>query len=87
VSHASALAFKAPRATSEAEVGDFVFPPEPTAAPKFHVDLLRRQEVMTDLIAPDNTCGYISGLAGTFPLSYDDNRALLTNFYRRRLLL
>jgi hypothetical protein len=64
--HASALAFKGPRATSQAEAGDLVFPPEPTTAPKFHADLLRRQNVMTDLIAPDNTCGFISGLAGTF---------------------
>jgi hypothetical protein len=64
-SHASALAFKVARATSQAEVGDLVFPPEPTAAPMVHADLLRRQNVMTDLIAPDNTCGFISGLAGT----------------------
>jgi hypothetical protein len=64
-SHASALAFKGPQATSSAEAGDLIFPPEPTAAPKVHPELFRRQNVMTDLIAPDNTCGFISGLAGT----------------------
>jgi len=62
---ASALAFRGPQATSQAEAGDLVFPPEPTAAPKVHPDLFRRQDVKTDLIAPDNTCGYISGLEGT----------------------
>jgi hypothetical protein len=64
-SNASALAFKGPRATSQVETGDLIFPPEPTAAPKVHADLFRRQNVMTDLIAPNNTCGYISGLPGT----------------------
>ena len=64
-SYASALAFRGPRATSPASAGDLIFPPEPTAAPKVHADLFRRQNVMTDLIAPDNTCGFISGLAGT----------------------
>lgn len=66
-SYASALAFEGPRVTPQAGKGeDLVFPPEPTAAPKVHADLFRRQNVMTDLIAPDNTCGYISGLAGTY---------------------
>jgi hypothetical protein len=62
---ASALAFRGARATSQAEAGDLIFPPEPTAAPKVHPELLRRQDVMTDLVAPDNTCGYIGGLLGT----------------------
>jgi hypothetical protein len=68
-SYVSALAFQGPRATSQAEIEeDLVFPPEPTAAPAVHADLFKRQNVMTDLLAPDNTCGYISGLAGIYPV-------------------
>ena len=86
-SHASALAFKGPRATSQAEAGDLIFPPEPTDAPKVHADLFRRQNVMTDLIAPDNTCGFISGLEGTCLPVLCSESVLIKVFYRRRLLL
>jgi hypothetical protein len=65
-SYATSLAFVGPHATSLGDARILDFPLEPTTAPKAHLDLFRRQNVVTDLIAPDNTCGYISGLAGTF---------------------
>lgn len=86
-SHSSALAFKGPRATSQVETGDLIFPSEPTAAPKVHADLFRRQNVMTNLVAPDNICGYISGLPGTCSTALWYDSVLIRFFYRRRLLL
>jgi hypothetical protein len=68
-SSAYALAYNAPRPTSEAEFGDLVFPPDPTPAAVAPAELFRRQDVYTPLIAPDNTCGYISGLPGMYPKS------------------
>ena len=63
--YVSAVAFSAPRTTSCAETGDLLKPPEPTEGPrKPPVELLRRDATTVDLVAPDNTCGYISGLAG-----------------------
>jgi hypothetical protein len=64
---ARSLTINAPRATSVAE-GNLLDPqgwtPRPTDGPKFPHELLRRQNVDTVLVAPDETCGFISGLAG-----------------------
>jgi hypothetical protein len=37
--------------------------PEITEAPSMH-ELMRRSDVLSVLVAPDNTCGYVSGLIG-----------------------
>jgi hypothetical protein len=62
VSYVSAVAFPAPRVTSIAEAGELINPPHPTLAP----DLRKRAQTEVVLVAPDNTCGFISGLAGWF---------------------
>ena len=62
----NALAYEWPRATSIPE-GELQDAPRPTEAPRPH-ELLRRQyeaDVLTTMyIAPDRTCGFISGLSG-----------------------
>jgi hypothetical protein len=63
----SAMVYNAPRATSQSEHGDLpTFPPDPTPAAVALPELFKRQSLYTALIAPDNTCGYISGLAGIY---------------------
>ena len=69
VSPISAVAFRFPRATFKAEIGDLVFPPKPTPAPPIPRHIFQRQSGSTTtfivLEAPDNTCGFISGLSST----------------------
>lgn len=40
--------------------------PEITEAPSMH-ELMRRADVMSVLVGPDNTCGYVSGRIGMKP--------------------
>lgn len=62
------LAFHAPRATLMAETEDRLqhsATPRPTVGPKLRRQLLRRQDTgQSVFVAPDRTCGYISGLSG-----------------------
>jgi hypothetical protein len=67
-SSAYALVFNGAKPTYSslrpAGTGDLLKPPTPTKAPYIDAELLKRQEVATELLASDNTCGYFSGLAG-----------------------
>lgn len=74
-----------PRATSQPEHGNLLLPPDPTPAAVALPELLRRDTVVTAYVAPDNTCGYISGLAGKLPR--DRPRILLTYWARSRIFL
>lgn len=61
---AEALAFWGPMKTLLPSIHADAMSPRPTEAPAFH-ELLRRQSSgETVLVAPDNTCGYVSGLPG-----------------------
>lgn len=64
---AHALAHDLPRQTSvrEGNLRDSGRTPKPTAAPRIPPELRRRQDDLTTVfIGPDQTCGFISGLAG-----------------------
>ena len=61
------LAFSFPRQTSVAEgtALDSGWTSRPTEAPKFDLELVRRDDsVYTELWAADNICGYVSALQG-----------------------
>ncbi|WQF81609.1 hypothetical protein CDEST_06623 [Colletotrichum destructivum] len=62
---ANAKVYKMPQATTSFDFPLDQFSPQPTKAPAY-ADLRRRQTstITTVLVAPDNTCGYISGRAG-----------------------
>ncbi|KAF6840446.1 duf1620 domain-containing protein [Colletotrichum plurivorum] len=62
---ANARLYDVPEATTVFNLPLDQFSPQPTKAPAY-VDLKRRQAstITTVLVAPDNTCGYISGRAG-----------------------
>lgn len=62
---ANAKVYKMPEATTSFDFPLDQFSPQPTKAPAY-ADLRRRQTSTTTtvLVAPDNTCGYISGRAG-----------------------
>jgi len=69
VGFASALTAPLPQATNNVAnaLGVIGFSPIPTQAPAFHADLIKRQSSSGSLLgyyAPDNTCGYVSGIAG-----------------------
>ncbi|KAK1761429.1 hypothetical protein QBC47DRAFT_28699 [Echria macrotheca] len=60
-----ALAYPGPKATEAAKIPLDATSPRPTTPPSLH-EFLRRDSSneQTVLIAPDNTCGYVSGQAG-----------------------
>ncbi|GKT49958.1 uncharacterized protein ColSpa_10139 [Colletotrichum spaethianum] len=61
---ANAKVYQMPKATTSFNLPLHQFNPEPTEAPSY-AELRRRQATGTTvLVAPDNTCGYISGRAG-----------------------
>ncbi|KAJ0165659.1 hypothetical protein CTA2_10472 [Colletotrichum tanaceti] len=62
---ANAKVYKMPEATTSFDFPLDQFSPQPTKAPAY-ADLRRRQTstITTVLVAPDNTCGFISGRAG-----------------------
>ncbi|OHE90829.1 hypothetical protein CORC01_13873 [Colletotrichum orchidophilum] len=64
-SFASAKLYELPQATTSFNFPLDQFSPQPTKAPAY-ADLRKRQTSTTTtvLVAPDNTCGYISGRAG-----------------------
>ncbi|KXH29655.1 hypothetical protein CSAL01_02882 [Colletotrichum salicis] len=64
-SFASAKLYELPQATTSLNFPLDQFSPQPTKAPAY-ADLRKRQSSTTTtvLVAPDNTCGYISGRAG-----------------------
>jgi hypothetical protein len=63
------LAYKGPVITNIAYPAIVARNPEPTPPPSLH-ELLKRQNIAeTFLVGPDNTCGYVSGLAGELAAS------------------
>ena len=69
---AQALAFPGPNPTYGIVLPAGIQSPRPTDPPKLKQRILKRQSSSDDdtfLVAPDNTCGYISGLAGMPPPS------------------
>jgi hypothetical protein len=65
----SALAFNAPKATPCGGFHAKVAVPEPTKAPDFELELLRRQDVQLSLIeGPNNICGYQFGSLGEYQI-------------------
>ena len=70
----NALAYPGPQATDRVIIPSNAQTPRPTAPPIPHHELLKRQISGsasssgsygdTVFVAPDNTCGYVSGLAG-----------------------
>jgi hypothetical protein len=65
-----ALAYPGPKATGAAKTPLDATSPRPTTPPALH-EFLRRDNSneQTVLIAPDNTCGYVSGQSGSLPPS------------------
>lgn len=69
-----ALAYPGPQATDRVIIPSDAQTPRPTLPPTLHHELFKRQVSGsasgsgsygdTILIAPDNTCGYVSGLPG-----------------------
>jgi hypothetical protein len=56
------MAFE-PKVTLAAGV-ELIRPPRPTEGPRRPPPELLRRDATVDLVGPDNTCGFISGLAG-----------------------
>jgi hypothetical protein len=68
ISLISALAFDAPVATpvwKGFQLEPQGWSPKPTDAPSME-ELRKRQNIQNLLLAPDGTCGYISGTSGIF---------------------
>ncbi len=93
---AQALAYRGPRETLVASVPSDAQSPRPTLPPSLP-ELRRRASpgsgTSTFLVAPDNTCGYVSGLQGMLALGFRNRAAApiaspcLTNPARRCLHL
>lgn len=64
---ADALKLQQPRATAAVNLARDGVTPVPTLAPGMHAAMLRRavtSSIVTAYVAPDNTCGFVSGLPG-----------------------
>lgn len=60
----TALVYPWPRETSIAAAPLDAQTPKPTAPAALHQFLKRQNNDQTVLLAPDNTCGYVSGQSG-----------------------
>jgi hypothetical protein len=60
----TALVYPWPRETNTAAVPLDAQTPKPTAPAALHHFLKRQNNDQTVLLAPDNTCGYVSGQSG-----------------------
>lgn len=64
-----ALVYPWPRETDPAAVPLDAQTPKPTAPAALHHFLKRQNNDQTVLLAPDNTCGYVSGQSGSWSSS------------------